>query len=199
MTDAPFRSLVAHSPGDSHATGRTSKCFKKQKRPPFSSKKSKSPPQAMSDYVYHEFPEAVHNPTFMGRKKPVIGNWASIIGPPYRSWSQYLTRTFDSLLYNQFRRLALDDLFTRHVDYGFNALLGYYRACLLSRCVLFDEVLQDMVSLTRGGPHLEYHDTVHQMLSSTLSSGLMTPERHAKVCQFFETPYTTTALEKSSS
>lgn len=52
-------------------------------------------------------------------------------------------------MYNEFRRQALDELFTRHNDQGFKALMDFYRRCLLSRQRLLDVVLSDMVNLAR--------------------------------------------------
>lgn len=94
------------------------------------------------------------------------------MGPPYRSWSQYLSRNFNLQLYNEFRRLAIDELFTRHNDYGFNALMDFYRACLLSEHRLPDEVISDVVGLSRAESS-NVHVRVHELLTSIIDGNQM--------------------------
>lgn len=94
------------------------------------------------------------------------------IGPPYRFWAQCLTRNFNLQLYNEFRRLAIDDLFTRHNNYGVNALTNFYHSYLVNARPLRDEVIRDMVHLSRA-PFKDYHHVINNLLYSALSTGLM--------------------------
>ncbi|KAJ5741570.1 Winged helix-turn-helix transcription repressor DNA-binding [Penicillium manginii] len=93
-------------------------------------------------------------------------------GPPYHSWSDYLTRTFDLSLYNEFRRTALDDFFTRHVDYGFNALMWFYKRCLYSHYPIPEPVISDLVGLSRSS-HFMHHAAVSEVLRTAMRSRKM--------------------------
>ncbi|KAJ5432619.1 uncharacterized protein N7458_011775 [Penicillium daleae] len=93
-------------------------------------------------------------------------------GPPYRTWSQYLLRNFDPQLYNEFRQLALDDYFTRHVDYGFTALMSYYQASLLSPTGTPEQVLADIVHLS-DDRRTNLNSEVFDLLCSSMASGAM--------------------------
>lgn len=93
-------------------------------------------------------------------------------GIPYRFWSMALLRNFDSRLYNEFRRSALDDLLTRHSDYGFTTLLSFYQASISSPSPSPAEVLTDLVYLscdqtTRLSAELT------DILNSAMTGGLM--------------------------
>ncbi|KAJ5995466.1 Winged helix-turn-helix transcription repressor DNA-binding [Penicillium waksmanii] len=95
-----------------------------------------------------------------------------LTGPPYHSWSDYLTRTFDLSLYNEFRRTALDDFFTRHVDYGFNALMWFYKRYLYGRSPIPEPVISDIIGLSRSS-HFMHHSAVYDILRAAMSSGKM--------------------------
>lgn len=110
------------------------------------------------------------------RKSP---NPGLITGPPYHSWSTYLVNNFDLPMYNEFRRLAIDEFFTRHVDYGFNALLSFYKSCLYSPRPIPQEVLSDLIALSRA-PGFEHHSTVYRLLRSALDSKEMERSNKAK-------------------
>lgn len=110
------------------------------------------------------------------------------IGPPYRSWSQHLTRNFNLQLYNEFRRLAIDDLFTRHNNYGVNALTGFYQTCLSSRRPLPDEVIHDMVRLSHA-PFKEYDNVMYDLLYSAMSSEMMETNNRKKAGCYFNFEY----------
>lgn len=91
-------------------------------------------------------------------------------------------------MYNDFRRLALDDLLTRHVDYGFNALMDFYRTCLLSYNPLPDEVVGDMVSLSRD-LDFNVHTAIYDLLQWTMRSGYMVHHNRMKAGKAFSREY----------
>ncbi|KAJ5307343.1 Winged helix-turn-helix transcription repressor DNA-binding [Penicillium atrosanguineum] len=110
------------------------------------------------------------------------------IGPPYRFWSQHLTRNFNLQLYNEFRRLAIDDLFTRHNNYGINALTSFYHTCLISRRPLPDEVICDMVHLSHA-PFKNCHSVLNNLLNLTMSTGAMENDNRVKASYYFGLEY----------
>lgn len=116
---------------------------------------------------------------------------------PYESWSFSLTKNFNSHLYNEFRRSALDDLLTRHVDNGFNELMEFYRNCLLHRRHIPDLVLYDMVYLSQGQTS-DYHTLVSNTIHETIASGKMKLHNWGRISKYFDTQLGKTAGEKLS-
>lgn len=88
-------------------------------------------------------------------------------------------------MYNEFRRLAIDDLFTRQSGEGFNALMDFYRNCLLSRPRIPDQVLSDMVNLSRSN-NSTIPIYVKTVLTSAIDGGLMEPRNRNRARRFFE-------------
>lgn len=140
------------------------------------------------DNVY-ESSKGFHSGAFRSRHRLSIGPDGLVLTHPYRTWSQYLTRNFDSQLYNAFRVLALDDLLTRNVDYGFKALLDFYRDCLLGSRPLADEVIEDMVYLSRHGCARQVDKPVLQTLRSAMWSGKMQPENRRTAGYYYNAHY----------
>jgi len=115
-------------------------------------------------------------------------------GPPYRSWAQHLARNFNLQLYNEFRRLAIDDLFTRHNNYGVNALTSFYQTCLSSPLPLPDQVIQDMVNLSHApfkswAPFKDYHNVIYDLLCSAMWGETMESENRKKAGYFFNSEF----------
>ncbi|KAJ5527758.1 hypothetical protein N7513_011917 [Penicillium frequentans] len=67
----------------------------------------------------------------------------------YEYWLDCLMQEFNLRMYNEFRRQALDDLFTRHIDDGFNFLMEYYRLAVGSPFRIHPRILSDLVGLCR--------------------------------------------------
>lgn len=106
---------------------------------------------------------------------------------PYHSWSQSLQNHFgdnyfDLRLYNAFRRLAIDELITRHNDYGFNALMDLYRAILGGHRRVPDQVLSDLVNIARTS-EFDFHVQAHALLVSMIESGKMDHRNRKTACQ----------------
>lgn len=116
-----------------------------------------------------QFPSNYASAARSQRRKPKQG---LVTGPPYVSWSNYLASNFELPLYNEFRRLAIDDLLSRHVDYGFNALMSFYKTCLFGSSSIPSEVLTDLATLSRSPP-FDHHQVVHDLFYSALKSRKM--------------------------
>lgn len=139
---------------------------------PSESRGTGSPHHKKSIPVHNQSTEMFRKHAFGVQDPRVTSKSGPYVGPPYRSWSQYLSRNFNLQLYNEFRRLATDELFTRHNDYGFNALMDFYRSCLLSSRRLPDEVISDLVHLSRA-ENSNFPAYVQELLSSVIDSGQM--------------------------
>lgn len=140
----------------------------KKNRPPFESKKRGS---FRDKSTYAQRSSEPRRSFSWGHQIP----WTTpepVAGYPYQYWSQYLIRTFDSRMYNDFRRFALDDLFTRHNQYGFDALMGYFSAALFSPEPLPDEVIMDIAQMSSGVP-FDPLAAVLQLLQFAMGSGMM--------------------------
>ena len=114
----------------------------------------------------------------------------------YHSWSSRLAQNFDFDLYNDFRRSALDDLFTRHVDHGFNALIDFYRQTLLGRGPIPDPVMNDMVNLSQQVS--DCHTIVSNTIHDAIASGDMKSKKEKKVKKHFNTQHGKTPEKKLS-
>lgn len=116
---------------------------------------------------------------------------------PYESWSFSLTKNFNSHLYNEFRRLALDDLLTRHAHNGFNELMEFYRNCLLHRRPIPDLVMYDMVHLSQDQTS-DYRTLLSNTIHETIASGKMSSNNRLRISKYFNTQPGKTVGEKLS-
>lgn len=149
-----------------------------------------------SNYVPKTF-NMSRKETFDGRGRPMARRYSFGMIQPYEFWSFSLTKNFDSHLYNEFRRSALDDLLTRHVDNGFNELMEFYRNCLLHRRLIPDLVMYDLVHLSQDQT-LDYHTLVSNTIHETIASGKMKLHNRGKISKYFNTQAGKTAGEKLS-
>ncbi|KAJ5714152.1 uncharacterized protein N7483_011333 [Penicillium malachiteum] len=122
--------------------------------------------------------------------------WSSIGDPfqedpaRYQTWAEALMIKFDSQMYNEFRRSALDDLFTRHIDNGFNLLLEFYRSSLTRHRRFPDEVLDDMAGLCYN-ELLKPRDKIFEMLSSAVFARELDHCNYARVRDVFNRKFGT--------
>ncbi|OQE38067.1 hypothetical protein PENCOP_c009G01417 [Penicillium coprophilum] len=152
-------------------------------------------PTETSNYAPQNF-NMSHQETFDGRDRPVARRYSLGMAQPYQSWSSSLTKNFDSHLYNEFRRSALDDLLSRHIDNGFIALMEFYRKCLLHRRPIPDLVMYDLVHLSQDQMH--HHTLVSNMIQETIASGKMKLHNRGKISKYFNTQHGKKAREKLS-
>lgn len=87
-------------------------------------------------------------------------------------------------MYNEFRRLAIDELLTRQNGFGFNVLMDFYRGCLLGPSRLHDVVLSDMVNLSRSN-NSTIPTYIRTVLSSAIEGGQMEFRNRKRVRQYF--------------
>ncbi|KAJ5610875.1 Winged helix-turn-helix transcription repressor DNA-binding [Penicillium lagena] len=114
---------------------------------------------------------------------------ASGVGLPYHSWARYLAHSFDLQLYNDFRRLALDELISRHADYGFNALLSFYQSCLLSQQSINERVVQDMAHLARSNGTGRIAEPMLSAVLVAINSDRMTPGNRSLTGYYFNVQF----------
>ncbi|KAJ6190338.1 Winged helix-turn-helix transcription repressor DNA-binding [Penicillium mononematosum] len=135
--------------------------------------------------------------TFDGRGPPMARRYSFGMTQPYELWSFSLTKHFNSHLYNEFRRSALDDLLTRHVDKGFNELVEFYRNCLLHHRNIPDIVMYDLIHLSQDHTS-DYHTLVSNTIHEAIASGKMKVRNRGKISKYFNTQPGKTAGEKLS-
>ncbi|KAJ5951207.1 Winged helix-turn-helix transcription repressor DNA-binding [Penicillium vulpinum] len=126
--------------------------------------------------------------TFDGRSRSVVTRYSLGMTQLYRSWSLTLTKNFDSHLYNEFRRSALDDLLTRNIDNGFRVLMEFYRNCLLHPRPIPDLVMYDLVHLSRAHAS-QYHTFVSNTIHETIASGKMKSHNRGRISKYFNTQH----------
>lgn len=149
-----------------------------------------------SNYVPKTFNMSRKEP-FDGRGRQTARRYSFGMTQPYEYWSFSLTKNFNSHLYNEFRRSALDDLLTRHAHNGFNELMEFYRNCLLHRRPIPDLVMYDMVHLSQDQIS-DYHTLVSNTIHETIASGKMNSNNRLRISKYFNTQPGKTAGEKLS-
>ncbi|KAJ5688123.1 hypothetical protein N7536_010742 [Penicillium majusculum] len=149
-----------------------------------------------SNYVPKTFNMSRKEP-FDGRGRQTARRYSFGMTQPYEYWSFSLTKNFNSHLYNEFRRSALDDLLTRHAHNGFNELMEFYRNCLLHRRPIPDLVMYDMVHLSQDQIS-DYHTLVSNTIHETIASGKMNSNNRLRISKYFNTQPGKTVGEKLS-
>ncbi|KAJ6103066.1 hypothetical protein N7486_005493 [Penicillium sp. IBT 16267x] len=92
--------------------------------------------------------EMLQNDEVGGPESQVLDNIV-ISSASYQNWLDCLMQEFNLQMYNEFRRRALDDLFTRHTDDGFKLLMEFYRFALTNSIRLHHQIPSDLVGLCR--------------------------------------------------
>ncbi|CAG8087292.1 unnamed protein product [Penicillium olsonii] len=177
-----------HASGAAHTVESS---FVESRHPEPNSSGGRRPFTDTLNYVPNSF-----DSSFNGRGRSVARRSSIENSASYESWSSLLAQNFDFNLYNDFRRSALDDLLTRHVDHGFNALVEFYRKSLLTHRNMPDRVMMDMVSLSQRGP--DFHTIIFNTINDALASGNMKMINRRKVNKYFNTQHGKTPEEKLS-
>ncbi len=68
----------------------------------------------------------------------------------YEFWSHFLIRNFNTGMYEEFRKLAIEDRLQRSSEVGVKCLIRYYDASLNSQTTIADAIARDYVHLVEN-------------------------------------------------
>lgn len=141
-----------NKPTSDAATNGTTTPKKKSSMPTFWVKDRDAPTDLLPSNLTHESYNVFRVKALNNRPLAANKDCHKDMDVLYQFWSHFLVRNFNSSMYNEFHRLALDDLSTRECLAGFYNLVRFYEAALMGPLVVTQEVAQDYVNIVHTEP-----------------------------------------------
>ena len=135
---SPYKVGSPKRQGNSHAS------------PVFWVKDKETPIDSLPNELTHESYHLFRTNALHQREQSGTGKCHRDMDILYQFWSHFLIRNFNRRMYEEFRRMAFDDVNTRNSNVGLKNLVQYYDESMLGQKVISDEIARDFVNLVKS-------------------------------------------------